>query len=109
MGSASGRQRINCNAQAIHQEIAVKRIATPVFLILGLVCTLLAEPGDKVPPTAAPASLTVENEQGKATTFSPEALGKLSRHRASVTGHSGTPATYEGVALADVLRAAKVT
>src|SRR5262245_17884237 len=55
-----------------------------------------------------PATLTVENERGEATTLSVADLARLPRHKARVKGHGGE-ATYEGATLADVLLAAKVT
>jgi hypothetical protein len=54
-------------------------------------------------------ALTVINEKGKATAFSAPALAKLPRHSLKVTDPSGTPVTYDGVTLAEVLRAAGVT
>jgi hypothetical protein len=56
-----------------------------------------------------PAALTAVNEKGKTTAFTAEALAKLPRQTVKATDHSGTPATYEGVSLAEVLRAAGVT
>jgi hypothetical protein len=57
----------------------------------------------------APNSVQVKNEQGKVTTLSAADLGKLPRVKVTATGHSGKAATYEGVSLAEVLRAANVT
>jgi hypothetical protein len=68
--------------------------------------SLRAWDGDGSP--RVPAGLTVENEQGKTTTLSLAELGRLPRHKVAVKGHCG-PATYEGVSLADVLLAGKVT
>src|SRR5262249_24163761 len=56
-----------------------------------------------------PDPLQAVTDQGKPTTFAPEDLAKLPRRKVKATGHSGTPAVYEGVALADVLNTAKVT
>ena len=53
--------------------------------------------------------LKVENEKGKETTFTAEAIAKLPRQTLKVKDHKGNPATYEGVLLADVLRSAGVT
>jgi DMSO/TMAO reductase YedYZ molybdopterin-dependent catalytic subunit len=53
--------------------------------------------------------LKVENEKGKETTFTAEAIAKLPRQTLKVKDHKGNPATYEGVPLADVLRSANVT
>jgi hypothetical protein len=54
-------------------------------------------------------ALTAVNEKGKATAFSVEAFGKLPRQTVKTNDPAGTPATYEGVSLAEVLRAAGVT
>lgn len=56
-----------------------------------------------------PGSVLVVNELGKTTTLRAEAVAELPRQKVTVAGHSGVPAIYEGVALADVLRAGKVT
>jgi len=53
--------------------------------------------------------LKVENEKGKETTLTSEAIAKLPRQTLKVKDHKGNPATYEGVLLADVLRSAGVT
>jgi DMSO/TMAO reductase YedYZ molybdopterin-dependent catalytic subunit len=53
-------------------------------------------------------ALTAVNEKGKATVFSAAALAKLPRQPLKTKDPSGTPATYEGVSLAEVLRAAGV-
>jgi hypothetical protein len=54
-------------------------------------------------------SLTVVNEKGKKTALSPEAFAKLPRQTVKVKNQKGDPVSYEGVALAEVLRAADVT
>jgi hypothetical protein len=64
---------------------------------------------DKPANEAMPGSVLVTNEQGKTTLLTAEALAKLPRQKVNATGHSGVPVTYEGVALAEVLRASKVT
>ena len=54
-------------------------------------------------------ALTAVNEKGKATALSVEAFGKLPRQTVKTNDPAGTPASYEGVSLAEVLRAAGVT
>ena len=54
-------------------------------------------------------ALTAVNEKGKATATSVEAFGKLPRQTVKTNDPAGTPASYEGVSLAEVLRAAGVT
>jgi hypothetical protein len=58
---------------------------------------------------AAAGALTVTNEKGKESTLSPEALAKLPRRTVSVKGRKGDPATYEGVTLPEILKAAGTT
>src|SRR5262249_38571268 len=61
------------------------------------------DPEKKAEPAGA---LKVENEAGKEVSLSPEALAKLPRLTVKVKDHRGNPATYDGVALGEVLRAA---
>jgi hypothetical protein len=53
-------------------------------------------------------ALKVENEAGKEMVLPPQALAKLPRLSVKVKDHRGNPATYEGVALGEVLRSAGV-
>jgi hypothetical protein len=55
------------------------------------------------------ASLKVVNQAGKLTAFSPKDFAKLRRQQVKAKDHLGVMATYEGAALADLLRAADVT
>jgi hypothetical protein len=55
------------------------------------------------------AGLTAVNEKGKETSLSAEALAKLPRQTVKVTDPAGAPASYEGVSLAEILRAGGVT
>jgi hypothetical protein len=81
-----------------------------------LVATALVAPGTSskaddaknAADTKEAPALTAVNEKGKVTTFSVEAFGKLPRQTVKSKDHSGTPATYEGVALFEILRAADV-
>jgi hypothetical protein len=54
-------------------------------------------------------SLTLVNESGNETVLSQADFGKLPRKTVKTKDHSGVAATYEGVLLADVLQAGKVT
>jgi len=54
-------------------------------------------------------ALTVINETGKTTSISAEDFAKLPRQTVKVKDRSGTLVTYEGVSLAEILRAAGVT
>ncbi len=54
-------------------------------------------------------ALTAVNEKGKTTTFTAAELAKLPRQTIKTDDPSGKPATYEGVSLAEVLKAANVT
>jgi hypothetical protein len=56
-----------------------------------------------------PGALTAVNEKGQAAEFSAEAFAKLPRQTVKASDPAGTPATYEGVSLAEVLKAAGVT
>jgi hypothetical protein len=67
-------------------------------------------PSKEAEKKAEPAgTLKVANEAGKEVLLSPQALGKLPRLSVKVKDHRGNPATYEGVALGEVLRSAGVT
>jgi DMSO/TMAO reductase YedYZ molybdopterin-dependent catalytic subunit len=74
-----------------------------VALALALAATL-ARGADR-----AADSVKVENEKGKVTALSAGDLAKLPRKSVKATDSSGKPATYEGVPLAEVLRAGGVT
>jgi hypothetical protein len=63
-----------------------------------------SEPKDDQKPT----KLTVVNEADKTTLLSAEDLAKLPQQTIKVKDHAGTLVTYEGVSLAEVLRAAGV-
>jgi hypothetical protein len=67
------------------------------------------EPAKKGQDKKEPDALTAVNEKGKATGFSAEALAKLPRQTVKASDPAGTPAAYEGVSLAEVLKAAGVT
>jgi hypothetical protein len=54
-------------------------------------------------------ALIVVNEAGKTTSISAEDYAKFPRQTMKVKDHSGTLVTYEGVSLAEILRAAGVT
>ena len=60
---------------------------------------------------AGPAQhvLAVVNEKGKATNFTADQFAKLPRRTLKATDHGGIEATYEGVRLSDLLKAAEVT
>jgi hypothetical protein len=66
-------------------------------------------PSKKGQDKKEPGALTAVNEKGKATEFSAEAFAKLPRQTLKTSDPAGTPATYEGVSLAEVLKAAGVT
>src|SRR5262245_54116953 len=91
------------------EETAMSITFSLTMVVLG--AALTPQPGDepRSPDRGKSAAVRVENEQGKATLFSPDTIAKLPRHKAKVIGHSGLPATYEGASLVDVLSAAKVT
>src|SRR5262245_28493254 len=74
-------------------EDRVKPAGSLVAVVIGSAWMHLAGADSSSARGKMPAALEVENEQGKPTTLSPEALAKLPLHRAKVTGHSGTPAT----------------
>jgi hypothetical protein len=57
---------------------------------------------------APSGSLTVENESGKVTVLSLRDFAQLPRQTIQAKDHSGTLANYQGVSLAEVLRAGKV-
>jgi hypothetical protein len=63
----------------------------------------------KPPAPGTPSALKVEDETGKEVTLSPEALAKLPRQSVKVKDRRANPATYEGVALGEVLRSAGIT
>src|SRR5262249_9605741 len=79
------------------------------FVVLIVTSTGTLRADEKPPSSGPPASVRVENETGKVTTLAAENLAKLLRVKITATGHSGKPAVYEGIALAEVLRAGKVT
>jgi hypothetical protein len=76
---------------------------------LVVVAAFLTACGAGEPPAGKKAALTAVNEKGKTTTFSAEDLAKLPRQTVKVKDPAGNAATYEGVSLAEVLRAANVT
>jgi len=78
------------------------------LLLVSLVLTLTPL-GARADDKEKTAPLKVENEKGKETTLSAEAIAKLPRQTLKVKDHKGNPATYEGVLLADALRSANVT
>jgi DMSO/TMAO reductase YedYZ molybdopterin-dependent catalytic subunit len=78
-----------------------------VLAVLGL-GQALPEPAAGSAPSSA-AALTVTNEAGQTTRFTPEALRALPHTKVQVKDHAGQSAEYEGVALADVLQRAGVT
>ena len=63
--------------------------------------------GGESGPTSA--SLTVSNEKGKSTKFTAEQLVKLPRLTIKAKDHAGIEAKYEGVTVAELLKAAEVT
>lgn len=67
------------------------------------------EPKSKAPASRAAGALKVETAAGKEIVLSPDALAKLPRQSVRVKDRRANPATYEGVALGDVLRSAGVT
>src|SRR6516165_696878 len=66
------------------------------------------EPRTKPPAAGAAGALKVADETGKEVTLSPEGLAKLPRQSVKVKDRRAIPATYEGVALGEVLRSAGV-
>jgi hypothetical protein len=60
------------------------------------------------PKKQAADSLTLVNESGQVSTLSPAELAKLPHQTVRVKDRSGVLATYQGVPLAELLRAAKV-
>src|SRR5262245_8680046 len=87
--------------------MGISRLWWPV-----LFAAILAAPF--VPTAGADAKkeaggLTAVNEKGKATALSAETLAKLTRQTVKATAPAGAPATYEGVSLVEILRAAGVT
>jgi hypothetical protein len=76
---------------------------------LVLLILTLAPLGVRADDREKTAPLKVENEKGKETTLTADAIAKLPRQTLKVKDHKGNPATYEGVLLADVLRSANVT
>jgi DMSO/TMAO reductase YedYZ molybdopterin-dependent catalytic subunit len=54
-------------------------------------------------------ALTVVNEKGKAVSFSADQIAKLPRLTVKAKDHSGVDAAYDGVPLAELLKAADVT
>jgi hypothetical protein len=106
----------------ILRMIPVSRSLAIAVIFLGLSCTAgLAEvlwssggpdkpgPARKDIGKQPPGSLTLTNESGNVTTLSPTEFAKLPRQTAKARDRSGALATYEGVSLAEVLRAAKVS
>jgi hypothetical protein len=87
----------------------VKRFILLFLVIVAASPPARAESSGKPGVGPAPGSLQVENEEGTTTTLSAEMLAKLPRQQVKARARGGDLVTYEGVALADVLRAAKVT
>jgi DMSO/TMAO reductase YedYZ molybdopterin-dependent catalytic subunit len=87
----------------------MKRILLLTVLLALQPAPFRAENEGKAPEKGTPGSLQVVNERGQVTTLTADDLAKLPSQKIKATGHSGMPATYEGISLADVLRAAKVT
>jgi hypothetical protein len=67
------------------------------------------EPQGKPSAPKTTSTLKVANETGKEVTLSSEALAKLPRRSVKVKNQRGNPATYEGVALGEVLRSVGVS
>jgi DMSO/TMAO reductase YedYZ molybdopterin-dependent catalytic subunit len=89
-----------------------KKLTLCVFALLiptfvGITLAQNANQGDRAGP--AKQMLTVVNEKGKATNFSADQLAKLPRRSLKATDHGGIDATYEGVPLSEMLKAAEVT
>jgi Oxidoreductase molybdopterin binding domain len=85
-----------------------EKVMKPLIGVVVLAVLVGGRLDDKPSHEVMPGSVLVVNEQGKTTALTAEALAKLPRQKVTATGHSGVPAIYEGVALADVLRAGKV-
>jgi hypothetical protein len=90
-----------------------------VLLLFGLSSTVCvsecvggraaADNSDQPKQAGVQGALTLVNEAGTETALSPAEFAKLPRKTVKAKDHSGVAATYEGVLLADVLQAGKVT
>ena len=83
-----------------------------IFVALMLIGAVVAHRQQgKVAGESGPtsASLTVSNEKGKSTKFTAEQLVKLPRLTIKAKDHAGIEAKYEGVTVAELLKAAEVT
>jgi hypothetical protein len=69
--------------------------------VLGLHGQGIRQP-DHLPPDIGPATITVTGISGKSVSLSVSELSKLPQKTVKTTDH-GTPATFEGVLLTDVL------
>jgi hypothetical protein len=93
-----------------HRHSAVTLVSFSLVFVAGLAqLTGGQEPKSKAPASRAAGALKVETAVGKEVVLSPEALAKLPRQSVRVKDRRANPATYEGVALGDVLRSAGVT
>jgi hypothetical protein len=94
---------------------SLRSIEIMVACLTATICAAWGPPTraeEPAPTTAAdkePTALITINEMGKTIRFTAAALATLPRQTVKATDHAGKWATYEGVALAEVLRAARVT
>lgn len=80
------------------------RCVAVLAILFGGAIQSFCDVNEKAPP------LIVRNGAGKETTFSPAEWGNLPQKKIQAKDpHSGVPSDYEGVLLADLLRAAGVT
>src|SRR5262249_48534076 len=106
---ARRRLHVPCRKQSCSAGGPVKRAILLFLLIVTASWPPRAESSGKPGGVPVPGSLQLENEEGTTTTLSPEMLAKLPRQQVKARDHGGALVSYEGVALADVLRSAKVT
>jgi hypothetical protein len=86
------------------------RSLTSLFVLVAFAAATGAdEPAKKAADKKEDAALTAVNEKGKTTAFTAEALAKLPRQTVKAADPAGKTASYEGVSLAEVLKAAGVT
>src|SRR5438552_1264173 len=83
------------------RELIEKCYAIPAYYIQGLHEQGIRQPGH-FPPDIGPATITVTGIGGKSVTLSVSELSNLPHRTVKATDH-GTPATFEGVLLTDVL------
>jgi DMSO/TMAO reductase YedYZ molybdopterin-dependent catalytic subunit len=78
-----------------------------VLVLAALICAAANPAGADDHAPAGPPK--VENEKGKQTVLSPQAIAKLPRQTVEVKDAKGNAVKYEGVSVAEVLRLAGVT